>query len=35
MLLQNNNKYFSVQFKNLVRNKPKINGFGQFDANKH
>lgn len=32
MLLQNN--YFSVQFKNLARNKPEISGFEQFDSNK-
>lgn len=35
MLLQNNNEYFSIQFKYLVRNKPETSGFGQFDSNKH
>lgn len=35
MLLQNSNEYFSVQFKNLIRNKPEISGFGQFDYNKY
>lgn len=35
MLLLNSNEYFSVQFKNLVRNKPEISGFGQFVSNKY
>lgn len=35
MLLQNNNEHFPVKFKNKIRNKTELSGFGQFDSNKH